>query len=184
MRAAILKVFFVGILCSLSFFEHSFAQTEETVAKEDKDPEFTDNGWWTLGFGKDLNGSKNLGNYLAFSLSINVGSTRFWQVGIFGNSPIFGNEGAAALHVGRGISKHDRWSRVSVAGGPSIVMVEENQPGNRKTNRIYTPGLAVNAQAIFTPVMELGLGLEFQGNLNIKNPMTGIRLILVIEGMK
>lgn len=181
MSALIHKIFFVGVVFVLILPATTFGQDDK---QEETSSEFSDNGWFTIGLGGDFNGYKEFENWPALSFSANIGKNRFWQVGIFWNGPILGNEYVNAVHVGRGISEFNRWSRVSVAGGPAFVIGNEYHSDQGKYNKFYTPGIAVNAQAIFTPIMELGIGAELQGNLNIKNPMAGIRFIFVIEGVK
>ncbi|WP_020402429.1 hypothetical protein [Gracilimonas tropica] len=154
-----------------------------TVTAQPSSPQF-DRGWFSFGLGQDFSTNKEINGRLAGSLTINWGRNKFWQAGYSANSEILGTTHFSAIHAGRGISSVNRWFRVSAAGGPAFIWGRENDHKQQKKINFYSAGIVGDAQLFFTPVKEMGIGVQFSGNLNFKHPLGGYRLIIVIEGHK
>ena len=138
-----------------------------------------DRGWVSVSFGLDTP--------LDFSggISLNYGRHHFWQLALQSSQEfMISGEGtnAAALVLARGYSLTAPYSRVAVSAGPAYVWgLDHLDPKTWERPSYRTAGLALNAQAIFSP-FEMGIGLDFFVNVNPILSSAGVRLALVIEG--
>lgn len=75
-----------------------------------------------------------------------------------------------------------RWDRTSLALGPAVVwgLRDATDP----SDRFVTGGLVVSGQAMFTPIPELGLGLDAFVNVNPVQSGYGVGLTFVFEANK
>jgi hypothetical protein len=149
------------------------AQVPDSVAAK------RDWGWFAVGLGPSARFD------LSYVYSANIGRRRVWQLVVQGGSDIFRGEALHAAGISYGRSAVDRWSRVAVTGGPAVVRGRgryDAEAGERE--RFVTGGLVMNVQVIFTPVRELGVGLDLHGCLNPRVSEAGVRVILVLEGNK
>ena len=176
-----MKLNLLLILVSLIWNTPAYSQSE--VQENPASPK-NDMGWHSLGMGVDWVGTKKYNDRLAFGLTFNLGRAHFWQLGMNGNSTIFGAKPISALHVGSGYSLVNRWGRIAIAGGPAFVTGKEYSTERDKYNRFYTAGLAVNAHFSITPIKEIGIGIEYHANVNFHDHFRGYRLIMIIEGHK
>mgnify|MGYP005620117425 CR=1 FL=1 len=95
------------------------------------------------------------------------------------------NTGVNSTSLARGYSVSSRWTSLSLAAGPAFVEgLGWRDDQTLKREYFHTMGLVFNAQYIFSPIKEAGVGLEFYGNLNSEISVLGIRLIAVLEGNK
>ena len=144
-----------------------------------------DKGWATYGFGLDAPLDLGAG------LTANFGRTHIWQVSLQ-TSQEFMLSGTGTnvtwLGVGRGYSAVGRWGRLAIAGGPAVVWGKDwyrrERPEGQEREHYVTGGLTLSGQAIFTPVREVGVGLELFGNVNPVISAVGVRAMFVFEGNK
>ena len=169
-----------SILIILAFSTGGLAQN--SPQNSPPSPKF-DKGWFTFAVGNDYSANENVNQRLAIAFTANWGRTQFWQAGLSLNSTIFSGGEIATLYGARGISAVNRFFRVSIAGGPALLAIQEDRNNGKDLHEI-TLGFVGDAQLLFTPVKEVGLGLQFHGNLNFKDQLGGPRLVLVIEGHK
>lgn len=132
-----------------------------------------DRGWVAFGLG--------LGQPygLAGAVTASFGRERVIQAGYHVNGGFFSGS-TNAVHVGGGLSRVGRWDRLAVAAGPAFVWGRRTgaAPG------FTTVGAVVSAQAMVTPLTELGLGLSAFANLNPVRSGYGVALTFVLEGNK
>ncbi|MFP4546979.1 MAG: hypothetical protein ACLFQM_02530 [Fidelibacterota bacterium] len=142
-----------------------------------------DSGWFSAGIG-----------FVDIPLDLGVGVTAYfgrkytWQVG-FQRSTDFTISGTAthvnSINVGQGMTIANRWGRLAVAVGPAIVWGLDRFDHERDEWDSYTSiGLTLNGQVMFTPIRELGAGLELYCNVNPVLSVAGVRVIFVLEGNK
>ncbi len=162
------------ILALLSIAVPATAQVVVPPASPERD-----GGWFTFGLGPgDPYGT-------AATMTANVGRERFLQAGFHANSEFsFGGRSAStnALHVGAGLARVSRWDRTSISAGPAVVwgLRDAADPDARFT----TGGVVLNGQAVFTPIPELGIGLDAFVNVNPVQSGYGVALTFVFEGNK
>ena len=132
-----------------------------------------DLGWFATGLGPAAGGG------FSGSLTANFGRERVLQVGIHSTGELFGSE-HSALSVGLGRSQVGRFYRIAAFAGPAVVTGEEIGVPDGYT----TAGLVLSAQAIGTPVKELGLGFTLFTIASLEKITLGLTLGLVIEGTK
>lgn len=108
----------------------------------------------------------------------NFGRTRALQVGyhVATAESVFPIT-VRAVNVGLGYSWVSRWSRLAGFVGPAISWGDPR-------NDFTTIGALANAQVIFTPVPELGIGVTLWGNLNPEQRVGGLGWVFVFEGNK
>ena len=135
-----------------------------------------DGGWFTVGAGVgDPYGS-------AVMATANLGSTRFAQIGLhtsgefnlFDISPVL-----TSVHLGAGLSRVDRWTRLAVAVGPALVFERDTELQEGRGI-----GALVNGQVAFTPIPELGLGLNAYAHTSGVGSGYGVGITLVFERNK
>ena len=135
-----------------------------------------DGGWFTIGAGTgDPHGT-------AIMTTANFGRARFAQVGLHASrrfntldtSPVL-----SAFHAGGGLSRVDRWSRLAVAVGPALVFERDDALAEHQA-----VGVLVNAQAAFTPIPEIGLGLDLYAHTSGAGRGYGLGVTLVFERNK
>lgn len=138
-----------------------------------------DHGWFAFGLGPGAPYD------LVLSATANFGREHLLQIGLHSNFELafFGRYASTnAVHVGPGLSRVDRWSRVALAAGPAVVwgLRDASDPGSR----FNTAGVVVSGQTMFTPVPELGLGVDAFVNLNPVRSGYGLGLTFVFEANK
>ncbi len=138
-----------------------------------------DRGWFAFGFGP---GHPHGAVAVA---TANFGRERILQVGFHANSDLnpFGRSASTnALHVGAGLSRVSRWDRTALALGPAVVwgLRDAADPEDRFT----TAGLVLSGQAMFTPIPEVGLGLDAFVNMNPAQSGYGVGITFVFEANK
>ena len=139
----------------------------------------TDRGWFAFGFGPSIPYG------FAFAATANFGRERVLQVGAHGvgEFELFGrSEHVSTLHVGPGLSRVDRWSRLAVAAGPAVVWGVRDA-SNAESDYV-TAGLVLSGQAIVTPIPELGLGLDAFAILSPIKSGVGFAVTFVFEANK
>ena len=132
-------------------------------------------GWVAVGVGP---GSPQA---TAFAATVNVGHERFAQVGAHWTtaSDLFNaGAGRSAVHVGGGLTRVDRWSRLAVAAGPAWVWDRDAELAGRSG-----VGAVVSGQATFTPVLDpgIGLGLDAYAFASRVGVGYGVAVTLVFE---
>jgi hypothetical protein len=143
-----------------------------------------DKGWMTAGLG----GTET--NYnLGISLTANYGRTHFWQLALNGSDKLylFSNDNRIemiSLSISRGYSVSSRWSRLAWAAGPAIVILDQYNDVKDCDEHLKDLGFVFNAQYYLTPIKEMGIGIELYGNLNRTQSVSGMRIILALEGNK
>lgn len=163
------------LICTVAFLaitSPAVAQSPGQAAQE------SDRGWVTLGFCNAT--STDLG------ATANLGRTRAYQVGYHVSSDAVAGYTVRAVNASVGHSWVGRWSRVAGFVGPALSWgydVHSATPGDGNA-RFTTVGAVANAQIIFTPVKELGIGTTFWGNLNSERSVGGVGVVLVFEGNK
>lgn len=136
-----------------------------------------DRGWFAFGPGTGHPDD------LAFVATANFGRERVVQVGFHGVTDFaLGGSVAnvSALHIGPGISRVSRWDRTALFVGPSVVWGRRTET----SGRFVTGGVVVSGQAMFTPIREVGLGLDAFVTLNPVRPAYGAALTFVFEANK
>lgn len=143
-----------------------------------------DRGWVAFGVGLGVPYD------LAGSLTVNVGRARVLQAGLHASADI-GLGGPAprvsAAHVGAGLSRADRWTRLAVAVGPALVWglrSRADRASGHGMRGYATVGGVVSAQVAVTPVREFGVGLSaFVIGSGVRSG-AGLALTMVLEGNK
>ncbi len=143
-----------------------------------------DKGWISAGLGW-----AEAPYELGVSLTANYGREHFWQIALNGSDKlnIFGindNIELISLSISRGYSVSSRWSRLAWAAGPAIVILDQYNERKNRDEHLKDLGIVFNAQYYITPIKELGIGIELYGNLNGIQTVSGIRLIVALEGNK
>ena len=137
-------------------------------------------GWLALAVGSgaphDLSGA----------MTANFGRKRVVQVGMLSNGVMDYNggesAGAHAVHAGLGFSTVDRFSRVAVAAGPAVVWGLRSPVDEQ--DRYVSPGVALNFQAMMTPLAEFGLGVHISAAISPEQTVTSFGLAFAFEGNK
>ncbi|MDR9415363.1 MAG: hypothetical protein RI564_03690 [Gracilimonas sp.] len=173
----IITLVFFG--CFLNF---NICSAQDKPQKSPASSQF-DKGWFTLAIGNDYSSDNEINQRLALAFTANWGRTHFWQAGLNLNSTILFGGDMLTLHAARGFSGMSRFFRISIAAGPAFISIHEDRT-NENDLQLITAGLIGDAQLLFTPVKEIGVGIQFHGNLNFRNQIAGPRLVLVIEGHK
>lgn len=127
-----------------------------------------DIGWLSTGFGANSEDGAN------GSININYGKEHIFQLSSY-NSLLGSSFNILGFSYGK--SGVNRWGRSSIFVGPGVTWHLEN-------HQQTIISLIANAQAIFSPINELGLGLEFWVNFNKVNNLSGVSFIFVLEGNK
>lgn len=128
-----------------------------------------DKGWFTVGLGTGYASDRskvvtaNLGRQRVFQMGYHVGSDDLTSV--------------RAVNLGLGHSWVGRWSRLAGFVGPAVSW-------SGGIDEFTTIGALANAQIIFTPIPEIGMGATFWGNLNREQSVGGLGVVLVFEGNK
>ena len=135
-----------------------------------------DIGWVTLdycfaGYRGDLGATANLGQ------------KRAYQVGYHVKSDAISGFTVRSVNVGLGRSLVGRWGRLAGFAGPAVSWGFDLRRSDG-SGRFTTIGALANAQVIFTPVKEIGIGATFWGNLNSERSVGGLGVVLVFEGNK
>lgn len=172
----LLRVSFIAFF-GIIFTSQLQAQSSPHQTVED------DKGWVSFGIAND----EPIG--LAVGFTANFGRTHFWQAGIEHSSElnIFGGETShmTSIHVGRGYSFVHRVGRIAFAAGPALNWgLADSNTSLGEYSPFTSLGLVGNGQFILTPIKELGIGIELYSNINTVVTVTGLRLILTIEGNK
>ena len=169
----------LAVACALSvtLFPHvAAAQANHDVGPANPGD---DKGWFAFGFGPGY-------PYGAVATATaNFGRERIIQVGIHTNSqlnPFGGNNSVNAVHLGAGISRVSRWDRTALAVGPAVVWGLPDATDD--DSRYTTAGIVLTGQAMFTPIPELGLGLDAFFNLNPVQSGYGVGITFVFEANK
>lgn len=171
------------IIAFLAILTHTSALAQDSPDNRRSSPQF-DKGWFSFGMGLDHSLNASDDQKIGVSLSANFGRNKFWQVGLDANSTLWGNASLYALKAGRGYSSVGRWTRISLAGGPAFVFGELKNNMTTSKESFRTAGIYTDSQLIFTPIKELGIGIQLLGNVNFQQSYGGLRLILSIEGHK
>ena len=137
-----------------------------------------DRGWVTLGFGP--------GSLSSYNATANLGRERAYQVGYHVGSDGIAGYTVRVVNVGLGHSFVGRWGRLAGFVGPAVSwgFVEQSLSRSDGSRRFATFGGSANAQVIFTPIKEIGIGATFWGNLNSTRSVGGVGVVLVFEGNK
>ena len=128
-----------------------------------------DRGWVAFGLGRD-----NAGD-MSGNLSFNLGRTKIFQLAVHSNSTFMGKTKSVIYSASPGISVAKQFVRIALFLGPSV-----NYYPKRKT----VPGLSGSTQFIFTPIKELGIGLNLFGSINSGDFISGVGISFVLEGNK
>ena len=173
-----MKTIYLGLLTLLIIFAPATLNAQPNLSPSS--PEY-DRGWFTMGVGGDSNFE------LSGLITANFGRDRFWEANLysaanfcFSNCPAA--PGITALSMGRGYSIVDRIGRISFSVGPSIAHGKKTY--SETENFFWTAGLFTNSQFLFTPVKEIGIGIDMYANMNPKLSTFGSALVIVIEGHK
>jgi hypothetical protein len=169
----------IAVIAFLGIILSSQLQAQSTPKQTVAD----DKGWVSFGIGND----EPIG--LAVGFTANFGRTHFWQAGIEHSSElnIFGGESShiTSIHAGRGYSFVHRVGRIAFAAGPALNWgLDDSNTRLGEHSPFTSVGLVGNGQFILTPIKELGIGIELYSNINNVVTVTGLRLILTIEGNK
>ena len=128
-----------------------------------------DRGWFTIGPGTGY------ASDLSKVATVNVGSKRVFQLGYHAGSDDL--TWVRSVNVGLGHSWVNRWTRLAGSVGPAL-----SWSGGH--NEFTTIGVVADAQIIFTPVPEIGVGATLWGNLNREQSIGALGFVLVFEGNK
>lgn len=159
-----------GLVLALCFGLAISVQAQPTVDPPSSD---RDGGWASLGMGPGQSAP------LAFVLSATFGRTRVLEFAYHVDYDPFGTRTVQALYGGVGLSRVDRWHRVSATVGPAFTIGETRQ------QRQFTAfGAMGSGQVMLTPVPELGIGLIAYANLNMDRSYVGYALTFVFEANK
>jgi hypothetical protein len=140
-----------------------------------------DAGWFSIGFGVASPYD------ISFSSSANFGRNNIFQIAMhasdnFKLSGGFPVNGSGAVSLSYGLSNVNDLGRIAFFLGPAYAWGEYY---NSDVDTNYkTIGVVTNLQLVFTPVKEMGIGLEMYANLNPKEVTAGISVIFVLEGNK
>lgn len=163
------------LLFTVAFLALASAATAQSLKPASSE---YDKGWVTLGI-CTVN-STDLG------ATVNLGRKRAWQAGYHVSSDVISGFNVRAVNAGIGHSLVGRWSRLAGFVGPALSWGFDLTSDSRGdgSGRFTTIGALANAQVIFTPVKEIGIGATFWGNLNSVRSVGGVGLVLVFEGNK
>ena len=145
------------------------------------DPSELDAGWLSAGIGYGIPYE------VSVVASVNIGRERFWQA-TFNSTFEFKFDTelgfVSSLGAGYGSSRVDRTGRIAYSIGPALVWGNYRPGGRGRLTRFRTVGLVPNLQLNFTPIREVGLGLDIYVVVSPKESAAAIRLVFVIEGYK
>jgi len=88
-----------------------------------------------------------------------------------------------SVNISIGDRLEDRYYQIATFIGPAYVFGEERNNKNELEN-FSTVGLQVDAQFVFKPVSEIGLGLGLYSNLNVKQSFYGMNVLINIGNGK
>jgi hypothetical protein len=88
-----------------------------------------------------------------------------------------------SVNISIGDRLEDRYYQIATFIGPAFVFGEERNNKNELEN-FSTVGLQVDAQFVFKPVSEIGLGLGLYSNLNFKQSFYGMNVLINIGNGK
>lgn len=135
-----------------------------------------DGGWVAIGAGLGSPYGK------AIVATANFGRERVLQVGLRLTSDFDAldqDQMLSALHLGGGLSRVGRWTRVALTAGPALVFNR-----NEDLDESRALGAVISGQAVVTPIPAVGLGLDAYV---IPNGLTfgyGVGFTLVFERHK
>lgn len=112
-----------------------------------------DRGWIAVGLGRGVpfGGSG--------AVTANFGRAHVLQLGVHGTGEVLGGSHVSAFSISLGRSLVDRIGRVAVFAGPTIAWGRGRYDRVEQEREAYaTVGLDLSAQAIFTPIKEMGIG--------------------------
>lgn len=162
------KKIFLLFLISISFSEIKFAQ-ENTYSNID---------WFAAGFGAGPN--KNLSGIISYTFAgeniYQLSYNTNFDGSLFGKIPKVYVE---SFSFSYGKQFNNNFGIFSLYGGPSFVMFKERYKAYK-----YSPGLNLGSQIIYTPLRELGIGIDLFGNFNFHKSVQGMRLILFFRAVK
>lgn len=162
------KKIFLLIFILISFSEIKFAQESR----------YTNIDWFTAGFGAGPN------KYLSGIISYTFAGENIYQLSYNTNfdGSLFGKIPTVyikSFSFSFGKQFNNEYGIFSFYGGPSFVMFKEKYKDYK-----YSPGLNLGSQLIYTPIPELGLGIDLYSNLNFQKNTQGLRLILFFRALK
>ncbi|MBD3223926.1 MAG: hypothetical protein GF313_04305 [Caldithrix sp.] len=171
-----MKIFRAYILIVLFLIPVSLNAQNKGQANPDDDK-----GWMAFGLGTAVNWD------FSYSVNLNYGRELFFQGAFhrvenisFGSDPNHIN----AISLGIGSSKVSRFGRLAFSPGLSFVFGKNYNDRLDKNSKFTSIGLLLNTQATFTPIKEVGMGLDMFMNLNKEEKFAGVVLTVFIEGNK
>lgn len=140
-----------------------------------------DKGWFAFGFGPAI------GHNFSGAVTANFGREQVVQLALYATGDILGG-GQSAMNVSIGRSRVSRVYRLGAFAGPALIVGEQEVRDERGRYRgldsFRTVGIVASGQLIFTPVKEIGVGLDLFTILNLQMSTAGLSIMLVFEGNK
>lgn len=146
----------------------------------------TDRGWFTIGVGTGTRHNistvinANFGRKHVFQWtyyrSQNVDLDRLITLGKPDNLNSFA--------VSYCFSAVSRYKRLAISAGPSFVFGKITEDNFEVRDDFRVIGLLLNLQTIFSPIKEIGVGLDFYYNFNPVIHFGGVALTFVVEDYK
>ncbi len=161
-----------ALLCAWPVAAQPVSGAGPAVAEDDR-------GWFAFGLGP----GRPYG--LVAVATANFGRERVVQAGFHAHTEfnLLGRSASVnAFNVGVGRSRASRWERTALAAGPAVVWGLREAADAR--SRYTTAGVVVSGQAMFTPVPELGLGVDAFVNVNPVRSGYGVGFTFVFEANK
>ena len=126
-------------------------------------------------------------NELSGVISANFGREEVWQFACHTNSDFFyGNnpDDVTSLSINYGTSIVSEFYRKAVTAGPAYVFGKDYNKSHQETESFATLWLIMNLQLILTSIKEIGIGIDVFTNINFEKTVSGVSLVLVLEGNK
>ncbi|MBD3225240.1 MAG: hypothetical protein GF313_10955 [Caldithrix sp.] len=158
-----------------------FLNTSFGIASADQEANLDDDlGWFAFGLGIGLQ------HDATFMTTANFGRVHSLQLALHESTDITIGDSpdVHSYSIGYCYSSVSRFNRVAFSFGPSWVSGEKREDSIAGLEKFQTIGLFSNWHIIFTPVKEIGLGLNAYMNLNPQQTTGGLSIIFVIEGNK
>jgi hypothetical protein len=158
-----------SIICIPFIIEMCFAQLYS------QDKPISERDWLTIGGG--IGKRMRLSSFVSYTFA----GESIYQLSINDNREFSFMGGAGKnyfISLSIAYGKKNNWSFGfgSVFAGPSFVLGKEAGENNK-----YTVGLNIGSQFLFTPLAELGLGLDAFCNLNFYESFYGLRLAIFFK---
>ena len=169
------NILLLNILGFILLFDIVLAQTpDSTTANKDI-------GWAAIGIGPGVEYDYAIGVSLNYGRKhILQGSYHGIQKFTIGDNP----DNVNSVSLSYGFSSVSRLTRVAFFIGPAYVFGKTENDESCSNFTFNTIGLQLSCQAGFTPVMEIGLGLDFFININHIKNIAGVALTIFLEGNK